>query len=311
MTPAERSLWIRAQRRVAGMEPEIAAAILRAFAIIRDALSEAELTRLIDSGDFESIITRVLSDTVLDRAFIPVRDRIRRGTADSFRYFVNDLPKGGKVNGQLAISFDYLNPNVIDAIRTIETKALTTLKQDIRDTVRAYVENGIRAGVNPRTTARQIRTVVGLAPNQMQEVANYRAELEAGRSGSRYTLRDKRYDSVAKRGDLTPQKIDKMVETYRKRRVALNAETNARTASLDAMKAGQKLSWDDAIAKGIVDPDKLMKRWMGVLDTRERPEHVAMEGETVPYNALFSNGEMICGDSTWNCRCIPKYFATA
>jgi SPP1 gp7 family putative phage head morphogenesis protein len=43
------------------------------------------------------------------------------------------------------------------------------------------------------------------------------------------------------------------------------------------------------------------KTWSGVLDDRERDEHVEMEGETVGIDDVFSNGEDYPGEP--NCRC--------
>ena len=181
----------------------------------------------------------------------------------------------------------------------------------MRETFRAHIENGLRDGVNPRTVARELRTVIGLAPNQEEAVRNFRRALE-GAEGARsplaYKLRDKRFDGTIGKGNLTTAQIEKMAEAYRRKMVAFNAETNARTATLDSLKLGQRLSWEDAVDKGIVDRNALVKTWAGTLDERERPEHVAMEGETVRFDEPFSNGEMTPGDSTYNCRCIARFY---
>jgi uncharacterized protein with gpF-like domain len=44
-----------------------------------------------------------------------------------------------------------------------------------------------------------------------------------------------------------------------------------------------------------------LKTWFGVMDERERDEHVALEGETVGIDENFSNG--IPYPSEPNCRC--------
>lgn len=312
MTPQEAIFWQRAQRRAASFAPEIRAAILRAFQIIRNSLNDADLARIVDSGNLERLFAEVFTDDVMDRAFIPYRQRIREHTASSFRYFTNDLPGAGKINGQIGVAFDYLSPNVVTAIRQLETKAIETLKGDIRDTVKAFVENGLRDGVNPRAIGREIRAIVGLAPSQEAYVENLRRELMEGRfsDAERRVLLDRRFNlsKLAEMSDAERLKrIDLITDRYRKSYTAFNAETNARTATLDSMKLGQRLSWQDAVDKGIVDGDRLQKTWVGVMDDRERPEHVAMEGETVPFDQPFTNGEMIPGDSTYNCRCIPRY----
>jgi hypothetical protein len=304
VTPAELRFWNRAQQRAARFSPEIRAAILRAFQIIRDSLSERELAAIIQSGNLDRLFAEVLSDQVLDRAFIPVRDRIRNATATGFRYTVADLPRGGIVDGTLAVSFNYLNPRVITAIRGLDSTVMDRLTHDVRETVRAFVEQGIRDGVNPRTIARDLRDVIGLGPTQLQEVQNYRDALMGlnGRRVADYTLRDLRMNPR------TPEQIEKAVAAYQKRRVALNAETTARTAALDAMKLGQQLSWADAVEKGVVNGDQLKKRWRGVMDDRERDSHIAMEGDVAAWDQPYSNGQMTPGENEWNCRCLSMFF---
>jgi len=98
-----------------------------------------------------------------------------------------------------------------------------------------------------------------------------------------------------------------MVAAYEQRMIAFNANTIAKTAALDAMKLGQQLSWDSAVANGIVDGDHLVKTWVTVGDDRVRDEHAALEGETVPADEAYSNGEGVPGESTYNCRCISSF----
>jgi hypothetical protein len=107
---------------------------------------------------------------------------------------------------------------------------------------------------------------------------------------------------------LTEAQIDTMTTAYERRMVAFNAETHARTAALDAQKLGQRLTWEQAAARGDVDGGRLMKRWRGVMDDRERPSHVAMEGEEVHFRSPYSNGQQQPGDDEYNCRCISVYF---
>lgn len=287
MSPADRRFWLAAQRRVASAQPEVQSALMRAFAIIRESFTEAELTRILDAGQLERLFSEALDQSVMDRAFIPYRQRIRHVTDRGFTFATKDLPKGGKIDGAIAVAFDHLSPDVVTAIRTMETKVLQTLQAEVRDTVRAFIENGIRDGKNPRVTARQLRDVIGMSPTQEQNAAKYEAKLRAK--------------------GLPASRVERMVATYRKRAVVLNAETNARTATLDAYKEGQRLAWKQASDQGIVDAAQLTKTWKGVMDSRERPEHVAMQNQTVPFDQTYSNGEMNPGDSTYNCRCVSIY----
>lgn len=311
MTPAERLFWDRAHRRAAALSPELRNALLRAFQLIRESIPEAELARIIASGNVEAVLRVALNEAVTDIAFRQVRERIRRGVETNVVYFAKDLPKGGKVNGTIGVGFDILNPKTIEGIRALDTKVVQTLALETRDVVKAVVENGLRDGVNPRAIARDLRAVIGLSPTQSASVDNFRRMLEEGdREALRRSLRDRRFDRTLDRalganGDgLAAGAIDTQVDAYRRRMLAFNAETNARTASIDAMKLGQRLTWQDAAAKGIVKLELLEKTWRGVKDDRERPEHLAMEGQTVGFDEPFSNGQTIPGETEYNCRCI-------
>lgn len=412
MTPRERALYLRFQRRAAAQSPDMAKALLDAYRQIRDTLSPAEIERLIASGQLD----RIIDDATLDRAVIKVRERIVESVQQGFKATVRDLPKAGLVQGTPAISFDVLSPKVIEGVRALDSRVMNTIKDEIKETVRAHVENGLRDGKGPREIVRGLRSTIGLSPTQAQYVANYRRALESGDVSKAlgYGLRDRRFDgtvrggggmvrlyraevpftakqaaewkahymsdptigremvasrgrwfadsreqvqlyadrpgarvyavdvprSVAMRarsvdeswteyrlprkyadakrlledmpnapgGGLSPEKIDRMVAAYEKRMTAFHAETVSRTATLDSMKLGQRLSWEDAARKGIVDRGLLQKKWITVQDDRVRPEHKLMHGESVPFDNTFSNGDTIPGESDFNCRCIARYF---
>jgi hypothetical protein len=69
-------------------------------------------------------------------------------------------------------------------------------------------------------------------------------------------------------GALTETQIEKMTAAYRRKMVAFNTETIARTATLDALKLGQRLSWEAAIENGYVAEERVFKTWVGVMDSR-------------------------------------------
>jgi hypothetical protein len=209
------------------------------------------------------------------------------------------------------VSFDYLNPRVLDAIRALRSRVFRTQSPTNAAILRVAVETGIEAGVGPATIARQLVTSTELDEQRLRNIADFRAALQSGRWRriKRYALRHKRLDAMLAKGVvLTEKQVEYYAERYRQRVVRNVAETNARTAALDATKLGQKLSWDDAIAKGVVDRGNLMKRWSSAGDSRTRSDHMAMHNEVRQFDEPFSNGEMVPGESTFNCRCIASYF---
>lgn len=316
MTEAERVFWLRAHRRVADLQPDVASALLRAYQILRDSIPDVLLLRLIASGAVDQLVAQIFAEAVLDRAFLPLRQRIRDTTQRSFRYAVPELPKAGKVNGTVAVAFDHLS-HVIRAVRTLDDRAILALKAEVRDVVRAYIENGLRDGQAPAVIARGLRGIIGLAPNQLDAVLNFERALRGepgARSALDYALRDKRFDAVLKRvkaGELTDAQVARMTDAYRRKMLGFHAETVARTTTLDSYKIGQRLAWQNAARVGVIpDGFVLMRQWIH-FDPQPDPrlEHIAMSKlAPVPADQPYVNGDNYAGESDpWNCKCVDRY----
>lgn len=305
MTPTERAFFERVHRKASVLTPELTATILSAYRVLAANLPESEMARLIAIGAVDVLIAAVLSNRVLDLAFRRVQQQLRRTIEQNITYVAKDLPKGGKVNGQVVVMFDHLSPHVLSAIRELDDKILPTLKSDVRETVRQAIQAGLEEGKNPRTIARGLRDVIGLSPAQELAVRNYRAELEAGKVGAATSrvLHDKRFTVT---DDLSAAKIDRMVSVYRRNMLAYHAETVSRTATLDAFKRAQTLAWQQAIDAGIVDGGRLQKTWIQVDRPTKRDEHIPLNGETVPFHSPYSNGQMVPGEDDYNCACLSR-----
>lgn len=310
MTPAERALWRAVERHARAIGPEMRAALLRLFREVNAHLTDADLTRLLASGQVEQIVAEVVRAFESERAVAPVREAIRTAYRSSAVAGIRVLPFPRAF--VLEVSFDYLNPRVIDAIRGLESRALSTITADAAATVRQVVQQGIETGLGPRALIPRLRNSIGLAPNQQAAVDNFRAALESGdfAKARGYALRDRRFDGSLKRGaTLTRGQVDRMAGQYEQGMRAFHAETHARTAALDATRAGQRASWDAAIESGGLDRGRMRKRWVTTIDGRQRPEHEAANGIEVPFDALFpvDGGVMTPGINSFNCRCYAAY----
>lgn len=315
MTPLERAALLRAQQRLSRFQPDMASRLLKAWAIIRESLTEAEITRLMKSGAVDLLLQDVLKEPDLDRAFLSFRQKIRETVAGSYQLSIRDTPKAGKIDGVPAIAFDHLSPKVIDAIRTLESEALDTLKADVKEVTRAFIENGLRDGKAPKAIARQLRSVIGLAPNQELAVRNFEKMLRSSdKTALTRALRDKRFDRTITKAfagvGLTESQIEKMTGAYKRKMIAANANLNATTHTRAAYKLGQILSWQDAAAKGVVPPGyEAVKTWIHFDPQPDpRPEHKAMHGETVRADQNYSNGDSYAGEGDpWNCKCLDRF----
>jgi hypothetical protein len=296
------------------MTPELAAAFLRAFARIREEMSEAALARAIALGFADRIVEQMLTQTILDVAFAPVRQQLRETLRIAVPYYARTMPP--RVVREVSIAFDVLSPHVQQGIRALESRVITTLQGEVRETVRTAVAKGLMDGSAHRVAAKQIRASVGLAPNQIREVELFRAKLERAHETTDWLdnkLRDKRFDAALRKArasgqPVSTERVDAMTDAYRKRRIAQHASTVSGTAAKDAQRLANRLSWENLVEQGGVDRANLWKRRLVVLDGRERPEHHAMSREEQPFDAPYTNGEVISGSLSWNCRCTDSYF---
>lgn len=325
----DREFWLRIQRKARRMEPELSASILAAFEQLRNSLPLTEMERLMGSASVQRLVSEALDDATLREAFKAIRPELQRVFAESLAFAAKDVPGAG-------IEFNVLDPRILDAIRELDTKVMGTLTDGVRETVRQHIAAGLEAGKNPRTVARGVKDVIGLTPRHEAAVRNFRRQLETGdlaafdrqlRRGrlrtpsGRLVARPKhaggygfsestlgRLKERLKAGTLTQKQIDSAVATYRRRLLAWNAESVSRTATLDSMRRGQRVAWEDAIEKGVVDRARLFKRRSEVMDSRTRPEHAAIDGEVRHIDEPYSNGEMVAGEHTFNCRGTDRYF---
>jgi hypothetical protein len=309
-TPAERRALDRLKRAVSLATPDLAAAILRAVARLQQT-PVAAIERALLAGGAEEVIAVLFSEAQVNAALADARRELIAVVDRSGRSALANALPSGAVSG----IFDILAPQVLTSVQNMATRALGQFPRDVADLIRQEATRGIVAGENPRTTARRIRDFVGLAPNQADAVANFRGALEVGDVGKAlgYKLRDRRFDSVIKRmGDtLSADQIDRMTDAYQRRFVAFHAETIARTTALDANKLGQELAFEQAAESGVLDTDRLVKRWVTTLDGRERETHAEMDGVEVPYDEPWivpdAGPQMYPGEGEYNCRCAQVF----
>jgi hypothetical protein len=254
---------------------------------------------------------------VIDAAFSRFRAVTQDAVGDGVMYFARDIPGAASAAQRYTadVSFGVLQPRVIEAIRTVDDRVMRRLRGEVRASYTGIMEQAYIDGLGPRQAASKVRHLLGLAPNELAQVENFRAALSGadGRDWKTYTARDKRFDrTIAKAmqgGGLPPERIDAMVDAYARKRLALSAEAHARTTMLNASKLAQQASWQSAVDQGIIEGRLLSKEWITVGDSRVRPDHVEMRGEVAPFDQPFSNGQMIPGESEWNCRCWSRIFA--
>ena len=319
MATTVQQLHRRIERYAASLEPQLAIRVMAAYTAIRNSISVPQLVKLLGEASPERIASMLVATEDLLPHFKPFGSAVTQGSIDAAKRFTLDLPVDiKKVLGGTAASrtFGVLNPHIITGLRKLDSRVMLNLTGGVRDTFMDVMVRGMEAGDPHAKIARKLRDTLGLARNQAQAVDNFEKMLKEGdRDALSRVWRDKRFDRTLQRAlgkdgtGLTKAQIDKMTAAYRKRAIASNAATHARTAALDAQRLGQKLNWEDAIAQGTVKRSEVWKRWSDTGDDRVRPEHIEASGEEVPFDEPFSvTGEDIPGESSFSCRCLAIYF---
>lgn len=332
MTPAEAAFKARLERRALSMTPDLATRYFEAYRLIREALTPIELQRALADGTFELLLDELFTDNPGDDPKLAsLRARLDQMILDVGRLESKHLPSWIQPK-----AFNILNPVVIEAARAYDSSALRTLTTEVEDMISTAVRVGLSEGKNPRAIARTVQQSVGLTSRQWEWVANFRRELVTGdrsaleRALGKGVLTTEDGETITRRGHagnegltkaqlrtldrmlgkdtLSREQVEKMVDAYRRRLIALNTEAHVKTQTLQAQKLGQRMAWEEAISRGVVNRADLKRKWLTTLDGRERPEHHDLHGTVVGFDEEFPNGEITPGESTYNCRCAARVF---
>lgn len=176
----------------------------------------------------------------------------------------------------LAVSFDPSLPRAAEIIRANRLRFIRDFTHSQRQAVSQALERAYREGKGTQETARAIRSSIGLTAYQEGVVSNYGRLLEnLDRDALDRQLRDRRFDPTIERAidesrPLTQNQIDRMVERYRVRMLAMRAETIARTEGVRATSEAREESLTQMIEQTQIDPARIERIWGVTRDKRLR-----------------------------------------
>jgi uncharacterized protein with gpF-like domain len=304
-------------------ERQLLRAFQRTMSDIKDGAVLAQLQAAIERNDFDAVLTVLGMDRA---AFAPIED----GIAAAYK------AGGDKVAAQIKRVPD---PKAEQWLLNRSSDLVTEMLDGQREVIQASLARGMILGSNPRTTALDLvgrinpmtktRTggVVGLTTQQQQWVYNAADELRnLDPNYFSRALRDKRFDSMIKKAiesgePLSQANIDKAVTQMQNRALRYRGETIARNESLNALRAGQHASIEQAVELGEVESQDVLKFWDASGDSRTREDHVEMEqkyADGIPIDEpfVFPDGTeaMFPGDSSLGaspeqviqCRCQER-----
>lgn len=166
------------------------------------------------------------------------------------------------------VRFDSNDDRVVRAARRNELELVQGFREERNQVTRQIVRRTIEQGTaqNPREVARQFRDSIGLTAQQETYLENYRQALRRGDYANVMgrELHDARSNRMLRGREtpLTDKQIEQMTERYRKALIAHRAENIARTEASKNVHTGLRESMEQAVDRGDVEPQQLVREWI-------------------------------------------------
>ena len=179
------------------------------------------------------------------------------------------------------IRFDASGSRVVQVARRNQLELVQGFQDERWQVARQITRDAMVDGTasNPRAVARAFRDSIGLAPNQEQAVRNYRRALEQQdwSKALGYELSSGQADRTVRRlqrdgGGLSNAQLDSMVERYRQNQITWRAENIARTEASKNVHQGLDESFRQAVDRGDIRADQLVKEWIPGPRTKDARE---------------------------------------
>ncbi len=291
----------------AKFEPAIAAALLRAFQILRDRYTLDQISAVIQARGPGGVYDLLRgAEAVIASELVP---ELEAAIAAAGRGVGAFLPPGLETT---PITLQLTVPAAAAYVQQYTFELITRVTTETVEAVRDAVADAIATGRPPADIARDFRHSLGLTSTLERAAENYRKALEGGdaATAAQYQLRDKRFKVT---GTLPKEQIDKMVERYKERAINYRADTISRTESMRAISIGQDMAIRQTEGLG----EQLDKQWLARQgDGRTRDAHIATNRQVVAFDQKFQtplgplqfprdpNGSAA---NTINCRCRVRY----
>lgn len=192
-------------------------------------------------------------------------------------------------NVKLSMSFDKTNPNSLKFASNRAGQLITSIDELTRISVNRIITEAFTDQIDVFTTASRIKNIVGLHPQYANAVVKFeKAEIA-------------RLIKAGVKEGQAKVRARSSATGYADRLRQSRATTIARTEIQIAQNEGRYEGWKQASEAGYVDPEA-QKQWIIARDELTCPICLELDGETVPWNGIFSNG-MERPVAHPNCRC--------
>lgn len=270
---------------MARLEPRLRREFLQMLIAIRDKHTQRQIAEMVVQGRTQELMATVRREAAVFAD--AVNAAFERSGQQAAGFVAEKL--GTRVR------FEAIGDRSTAIMRSNRLRIVGDIAAEQEAVIRRALEDGTRAGLNPRETARSIRNSIGLTDTQEQAVRNYRSMLERGDAEAlQRELRDRRYDRMTQRAvagePLTPAQLDRMTERYRARYLRYRSEVIARTESLRATHQGTEEAFNELAEGGAVNGRTMVSEWFATGGGRTRDSHRAMHGQTRPFGEPFVSG---------------------
>jgi hypothetical protein len=327
----------RLEQLVSELTPMLRAAFMDA---IEDIRSNIVLRRVVERLERGDIIGAIAAMHLEEAAFRPLDEAIRQAFNGGGVATIEQMPTLRDPNGhQIVIRWDARNLAAEEWLREHSATLVRNIIADQQAAIRAALAEGLARGDNPtrsalnivgrvnRVTGRREGGILGLTAQQAAYVDSARQELLSGdpvamRNYLERARRDKRFDRTVIKAlkdgkPLSADTVGRIVGRYSDGLLKLRADTIALHETFSALGASRDIAFRQQIEAGRVQAQHVTKTWRHTPQEHPRAQHVAMQGQVVPFDQSFTapDGTLIRYPHapgtptrhTIGCKCFAEY----
>jgi SPP1 gp7 family putative phage head morphogenesis protein len=274
-------LEARINALLAAEEPALIRWFTRTRKDMANAISDQELADAIVSG----IIPREWASLFHDRYATFVLEKLVPKW-EAAAAVGTEAVQAGVARLGVVHDWDLLNSRVGDFILNRSSKLPVDLNSTQTEALRHILRHHtLTDPLAPKSLAEMIKSVVGLTDRQAQALTKFRTSL-AGE-------------------DLSPSRLEALVQRRASQMHNQRAQRVARTELAIAHNEGTRAAVEDVASAGGFDGE-VSRVWRAQEDERMCPICGQLDGQTVPLNQPYSNGEMSPPGHPM-CRCVEQF----
>lgn len=246
VSSAERVFYREIHRIADKLEPKMRQKFLRVIKGIQNDVDINALTSALTSNNPRRVVEvfRILD---LENRFARLGDELQTAFNEAMRATVSiSTPIIANT-----LTFDVINEDSVAFLRRTRFKLVAEITRTTEEGIRQIVIDAYEQGGHPYEQARKIRNLVGLTRRQAIAVDNYEKMLTAE--------------------GMKRSQVNKLVTAYRNRQLTARARNIARTETIRAANAGQQQVWQQAVKRGLLDPQTVRRIWIVTPDDRLCP----------------------------------------